>query len=290
MPLWRGVAAVAVLVLVAPHAAAEESPAYPLRHDLRVDVAVTSIGAAWLVMSEVLKATLVPEKCRWCYRAEDGTDLLNPYDGWVRRQLIWEDTRAANTASSVILYGLEPASTLGLTALAASDEEALSGFPLDALIIAEATMVAGVINQIAKFGFARERPFVHYLPRAPEAVRELTASPSDDNLSFFSGHTTFAFAIATSSGTVATLRGYRLAPVVWATGLTMATSVGYLRIAADKHYFSDVMIGLIVGSVVGVGMPLLFHSRASAPGSASTSTQMLAASPAPPVFSLAGRF
>jgi membrane-associated phospholipid phosphatase len=290
MPSWRAALATACFVLAAPGAAAQEPRVHELRHDTRVDVAVTSMGAAWLVMSEVLKATLVPEKCRWCYRAEDGTSLLNPYDGRIRKQLIWQDTNAADLASDVLVFGLEPASALGLTALAANDEGALSGFPVDALIIAEATVVAGVINQIAKFGFARERPFVHYLPRAPEAIRRLTAGPSDDNLSFFSGHATFAFVIATSSGTVASLRGYRLAPVIWATGLTMATSVGYLRIAADKHYFSDVMTGLVVGSIVGVGMPLLFHSRASAPGSVSTSAQMLAASPARPVFSLSGRF
>ena len=37
-----------------------------------------------------------------------------------------------------------------------------------------ATVIALDINQIVKFGFARERPFVHYLPRVPNAVRELT--------------------------------------------------------------------------------------------------------------------
>jgi membrane-associated phospholipid phosphatase len=41
--------------------------------------------------------------------------------------------------------------------------------------------------------------------------------------------------------------------VVWATGLTLASTVGYLRIAADKHYFSDVVTAAIIGSIVGVG-------------------------------------
>jgi membrane-associated phospholipid phosphatase len=262
-----------------------------LRSDIRVDVAVTAVGAAWLVTSELLKSSLVPEKCRWCYRAEDGADLLNPYDGWVRRRLIWKDTRAADVSSSLIVFGLEPLSSLGLTALAAGNDRALDGFPFDALIVAEATVVAGIINQITKFGFARERPFVHYLPRAPDALRELTHSPSDDNLSFFSGHTTLAFVIATSSGTVATLRGYRLAPLIWGAGLTLATSVGYLRIAADKHYFSDVAIGAVVGSVVGVGLPLLFHSAKPAETSAASASPQALATPAMrPVFSMSGRF
>jgi membrane-associated phospholipid phosphatase len=291
MRFWRGVVVAVVIVLAAPEAAAEKPEVASLRYDTRVDVAVTSMGATWLIMSELLKSRLVPEKCRWCYRTEDGKDLLNPYDGWVRHRLIWQDTRAADVASSVLVFALEPASALGLTALAANHDQAINGFPLDALIIAEATVVAGVLNQVTKFGFARERPFVHFLPRAPNVVRELTDSPSDDNLSFFSGHTTLAFVIATSSGTVATLRGYRLAPLVWGAGLTMAASTGYLRIAADKHYFSDVMVAAVIGSIVGVGVPLLFHSKMPADGpTAGTTAQALAAPPPHPAFSVSGKF
>jgi membrane-associated phospholipid phosphatase len=74
----------------------------------------------------------------------------------------------------------------------------------------------------------------------------------------------------------------------------MATGVGYLRIAADKHYFSDVMTGAIVGSAIGIGVPLLFHSpRAEAatstiqPGRTNTS----AVAPAlPPTFGMSGAF
>lgn len=280
-------AAVTAIMLAASNIATAEPR--DLRHDTRVDLAVTATGATWLVLSELLKGSLVPEKCRWCYRAEDGGDLLNPYDGWIRHRLLWRDTRAANMASNVALGLLEPATQLGLTAFAANQAGSPKSFALDSLLITEATVVAGVLNQIAKFGFARERPFVHFLPRAPNAIRELTASPSDDNLSFFSGHTTVAFAIATSSATVATMRGYKLAPVIWGTGLAFGTTVGYLRIAADKHYFSDVLTGAIVGSIVGVGIPLIFHSPEK-DDALPTSTQALR-SPAPrPTVSISGTF
>jgi len=272
MRLCLGAAATALVLLASRTGATEPRE---LRHDTRVDLAVTATGATWLLLSELLKGSLVPEKCRWCYRADDGGDLLNPYDGWVRHRLLWSDTRAAHIASTVGLGILEPATQLGLTLLAANQAGSAKSFPLDALLITEATVVAGVLNQIAKFGFARERPFVHYLPRAPTAIRELTASPSDDNLSFFSGHTTIAFAIATSSATIATMRGYKLAPLIWGTGLAFGTSIGYLRIAADKHYFSDVMTGAIVGSIVGVGIPLLFHSPKGGGAAANASAQGL---------------
>lgn len=264
-----------------------------LRYDTRIDVAVTSVGGLWWLTSELMKADLVPEKCRWCYRSDSGADLLNPFDSWVRRRLLWENTGAAAAASSVLGFVVEPAAMMGLTALASAYDHAIDRFPVDALLITEATIIAGNVNQLAKFAFARERPFVHFLPRAPEAVRALTDSPSDDNLSFFSGHTTLAFALATSAGTINTLRNYRLAPLVWGTGLGMAVSVGYLRIAADKHYLSDVLTGAVVGSLVGIGIPLIFHSVAS-PSSASTppsaSGQALLAPAVHSTFSMSGGF
>jgi len=260
-----------------------------LRFDTRVDVAVTTVGGMWWLTSELLKTALVPEKCRWCYRAEDGSDLLNPYDGWVRSKLIWKNTDAADTTSSVLAFFVEPAAMMGLSALSAAHDHALNGFPVDALLIAEATIIAGDINQLAKFAFARERPYVHFLPRAPSEVRALTGSPSDDNLSFFSGHTTLGFALATSAGMVTSLRGYRLASVVWAAGLTMATTVGYLRIAADMHYLSDVVTAAVVGSVIGIGVPLLFHPPvASGASSFGASGQPLVGPPVHNVFVLAG--
>jgi membrane-associated phospholipid phosphatase len=266
-----------------------------LRYDTRIDVAVTSVGGVWWLTSEMLKADLVPEKCRWCYRAEDGKDLLNPYDGWVRRRLVWKSTDTAATVSSVLGFLIEPATMFGLTAVSEANERATGRFPVDALLITEATVIAGDVNQLAKFAFARERPFVHYLPRAPDVIRALTDSPSDDNLSFFSGHTTLAFAVATSAGMVNTLRGYRLAPLVWSAGLTMAVSVGYLRIAADKHYFSDVMTGAVVGSAIGIGIPLIFHAASSSsassnPNPPSASSQALLAPPLHSAFSMSGGF
>src|SRR4051812_21070919 len=289
MRSWRAMSAAALVLACSSKARADQPRS--LRYDTRVDVGVTATGATWYFMSELLKASLVPEKCRWCYRADDGGDLLNPYDGWVRRRLIWRDTRSADITSTVLVGLIEPATQLGLTALAGRNEQALSGFPLDALIVTESTVVAGVLNQIVKFGFARERPFVHFLPRAPNAVRQLTDSPSDDNLSFYSGHTTLAFTVATASGTVASMRGYRLAPVVWASGLTVASTVAYLRIAADKHYFSDVITAVVIGSIVGVGVPLIFHSPEDAASPApGTAAQALTLPKVRTACSVAGRF
>jgi membrane-associated phospholipid phosphatase len=249
--------------LIASLARAEAPRPRRLAYDVRIDTAIVATGALWLATSEVLKLDLVPEKCRWCYRRPDGTSDLNVLDRRIRRTFKWNDELAADRTSSAIAFLFMPVAAIGTLTGAAAHDDALRGAPVDALITAEATILAADLNQLVKYAFARERPFVHYMPRAGEGVRALTDSPSDDNLSFYSGHTNLAFAIGASSGTVALMRGYRLAPLVLGMGLASALSVGYLRIAADKHYFSDVMVGAVLGTLVGAGVPLLFHNAST---------------------------
>jgi len=174
----------------------------------------------------------------------------------VRGALRTSRTTAPDVTSSVIGFVVMPAMAFGTGALAARHDGRLGEWPIDALIIGEAAVLAADVNQLTKFMVGRERPFVHALP--PEQ-RQSTSQPSDNNLSFFSGHTTLAFSLATASGTVASMRGYREAPVIWVVGMTLATLTGYLRIAADKHYFTDVLTGALVGSGIGFAVPYFFH-------------------------------
>jgi membrane-associated phospholipid phosphatase len=183
---------------------------------------------------------------------------LNGLDSWARDQLKWSNTGTANTMSFATAYLLSPLVGLGLNAFAAGHDHHLSNFYTDGWLIAEATLVAANLSQFTKFAVGRERPFVHDLSPAEKSN---TAQPTDNNLSFFSGHTTVAFAIAASSGTLASLRGYRAAPLVWAVAMPVACISSYLRIAADRHYLTDVLVGAVVGTGVGVAIPWLLHPR-----------------------------
>jgi membrane-associated phospholipid phosphatase len=122
----------------------------------------------------------------------------------------------------------------------------------------------------------RERPFVHELPLDQ---KELTSQPADNNLSFFSGHSSEAFALASASGTVATMRGYRWAPVVWSVGGVVAAVTAYLRIAADKHWLTDVLAGAVLGAGIGFALPYVFHSAEDLP--APTARASLRTTPLP---------
>jgi membrane-associated phospholipid phosphatase len=244
-------------------AVASPSPAFAqaprphqLKYDVALDATVIGLSAAFVIGTELVKV-VKPQRCRWCDRS-DGEDRLNGLDRWAKATFRWRDPRQAQFDSGVTAFLLEPAfATVDMIVVSAADD-ADRAFPVDLLIITEAVAFSTFLNQATKLLIARERPFVHGLP-AEERTK--TALPSDNNVSFYSGHTSMTFSLAAAAGTVASLRGYRLMPLVWATLMPLAAATGYLRMGADKHYFSDVLVGAVVGAAVGVAMPLLFHGR-----------------------------
>lgn len=247
----RLAALAAAVALGAPAAGAAE----PLRVDWPLDgAAVLLAGGGWIA-SEVLKDHLAPAGCRWCAR--------NALDDSATRALAWNDIKAADTVGSVAAFGVAPAAALGVLALASNADGRLREAPEDALIVVEAVALSSALNQIVKFSVGRERPFV---ADTPASEKRLTSSPADNDLSFYSGHSNLAFALAVSAGTIAHLRGYSGEPYVWAVGLPLAGFVAYSRIAAKKHYLTDVLIGSAAGAAIGFAVPYFLH-RARPAGS-----------------------
>lgn len=258
----------ALLLAVAPlsPASAQEDSDSPQLHELRFDwtrdgILTGTAGVLWISSEALFKSDLAPAKCRWCDRAPDGTDTLNRLDRW-GRGLAGETEQSRNRAhtwSNILGFAVVPASILGVQyAVGRGSGMPDRFFAQDATIIIQSALFASVANQTVKFIVGRERPFVHQLS---EDQKGLTAHPSDNNLSFYSGHTNLMFSMVVSAGTVAALRGYEDQAWIWAVGLPLATSVGLLRMGADKHYLTDVATGAVLGSAFGVAVPLLLHKR-----------------------------
>ncbi len=228
------------------------------RYDLRVELPIVGIGIGAWIATEVAKPQIGPQGCRVCERAPDGTDTLNGLDAGVRRLLVSGNTGVPDQISNVTGFGLIPLSMIGLGVLSNHQQGSLRQGLVDLLLVAEATVLAVDLNQLVKFAVGRERPFVHVLP---EAEKPLVKNAADNNLSFFSGHTTLSFAWVTATGTVASLRRYKLAPLIWAVGIPLATLTGVMRISADRHYFTDVMTGAAIGSAMGFLGPWLHRKQ-----------------------------
>jgi membrane-associated phospholipid phosphatase len=241
------VAAIAIACAVAQVAAAE-----PVKEKRRRDrIAVLAVAGALYVASEtLLKDALSPDACAWC-----GTNRL---DRAVRDAVLWDDTKQARSLSNLTGYYAPPVLVFGLLGVAGSaDDRPWLRFVDDAIPVLEAAVYTQIATNLVKYATARERPGIHFTdePRTTEA-----------NLSFFSGHTSLAFSIAVSAGMVAHRRRTPFEPFVWGGGLALATVSGYLRIAGDKHYFTDVAVGAAAGILGGLIIPRLTGSLPRGPG------------------------
>ena len=230
----RAVAAAVVLVFLGTPAEAR-----PSRRRLLVLGGATALQFS---TEYLVKDQLAADRCRWC----DPPDV----DAALRDRLVWQDRTRARSLSNVTGYIATPVVTAGLVFLSATDAGA---FFDDVVPCVEAFVYTQLVTQLVKSIVARQRPVVHY------ASEPVAANP-EDNLSFFSGHSSIAFSIAVSAGIVARRRGYALEPAIWASGLALAGATAYLRVAADRHYVTDVAVGSAIGALGGYVVPQLSGS------------------------------
>jgi membrane-associated phospholipid phosphatase len=95
-------------------------------------------------------------------------------------------------------------------------------------------LTSTVLTTTLKYSIKRDRPFETY----PD-IQKLTSAGSP---SFPSGHTSEAFATATSLS-IAFPKWYVIAPsFIW------ASAAGYSRMHLGVHYPSDVLVGALIGS------------------------------------------
>jgi membrane-associated phospholipid phosphatase len=139
-----------------------------------------------------------------------------------------------------------------------------------ALIAGEAAVVTYALQTATNVIASRERPFGREC--GDEVDPETNDCVADNRFkSFLSGHTSQSFAAAGVTCVFHAkmpLYGGQTDWIPCAGGLALATATGTLRIVADQHYATDVISGALLGTSVGVGLPLFlhFHGRTPAPG------------------------
>jgi membrane-associated phospholipid phosphatase len=215
----------------------------PYARNRIINLSVTGALGLYLLSGVVFDTSLTARTCRWC----DPPD----FDRAARHALLWQNTGLADSLSSYDAYVLAPA--VGLTLLILSDGDASASRLIDDVLpVAETVAIVQVATQFGKYAFARQRPYAHY--------GTVTIDPNaDNNSSFWSGHSVLGFAITSAAGTVCHFRGYWTEPYVWGAGIALSLSTEYLRVAADKHYLSDVVGGGLIGLGVGLLVPRLMQ-------------------------------
>ena len=205
-------------------------------------IGIAAGGGAIFFTSELFKEQLTSEQCRWC----EPTTI----DRGMRRLVVWDDTRTADILSTVDAYVLAPIVGIGL--LIASDYDA--GLPRwldDTIPVLETVALTQLVVQTLKLTVGRQRPFARF-------GSDVLFEP-DQNLSFPSGHSALGFAITVSAGTICHWRKYWTEPYVWGAGIALSISTEYLRMAADKHYLTDVLVGGGIGIAGGLLVPRLMR-------------------------------
>jgi membrane-associated phospholipid phosphatase len=196
----------------------------------------------------------VPVPCRWCDGASTSLTDLNPVDSW-SRGVRWQNTTRADTLSSVtmVVAAGGPGAIPYVKALFTGTAPDRQG-NTETLIVAEAIAAEMAINGTVKSLAGRERPYGHLL-----TASQLALQTRDVDASFYSGHAGTAFAGLFAYARVRKMNGEAPAKLWWAAALPAAVLTPYLRMAADKHYLTDVVTGAGVGASVGWFAPRLLH-------------------------------
>jgi membrane-associated phospholipid phosphatase len=122
---------------------------------------------------------------------------------------------------------------------------------------AETMALAVVLPSVAKSSTGKIRPLVYNPDISLE--RKFALDPRG---SFFSRHTTVAFASAVFLCTVYDRYNpdSRAKVYLWTGSIAAAAGVGYMRYESGRHFPTDIIVGAAVGSALGWGIPALHRS------------------------------
>ena len=161
----------------------------------------------------------------------------NAFDRIMREKLWLGEVRQeqARVWSDILIYGVSMSSILWGPLMTDNPEHAL-------LINARVFSANSILTNLIKIMSARERPYHHYQTRDPEGSKDFT--------SFYSGHSSVAFSQAVTNGVLLSHSIPQHEVFMWTSLLGLASTTAYLRVAGDMHYFSDILIGALSGSMV----------------------------------------
>ncbi|HWE26757.1 MAG TPA: phosphatase PAP2 family protein [Polyangia bacterium] len=286
------VAVIAVVVVAAPAAAADEAkptvPAEPFTHDespyalrLDVDIAVLTLGTVlWGGTSLIGTTTTQPPFCGGTSTPACDPSGLNALD----RLALGRSSQPARTAADIISF--VPIAYLGLDMFDVGPRH-WKTYLTDLWVVAESLAWNGAIQDIVRRAVRRPRPFLYTAGIYP-SERD---SP-ESGFSFYSGHTSFAFALATSASYTFALRHphSKWRYVVWPALLAVASIEPILRVYSGDHFPTDVIIGAVAGSAVGLFFPAVHRRLKSIPKVVTGMRLVPIVAPEQTVLAVVGRF
>ncbi len=126
-----------------------------------------------------------------------------------------------------------------------------------AMVVFQGAMInAGLIN-LTKVLVRRPRPYTYNIDAPLD-----TKLKKSSRYSFFSGHsaTTAYFSITTAKLYNDLYPGSKATPYVWLGAALLPAAVSYGRMRAGRHFFTDVLVGTAVGTIIAIVVPTLHRN------------------------------
>ncbi|MDB4980030.1 MAG: phosphoesterase, PA-phosphatase related protein [Myxococcales bacterium] len=224
-----------------PTAMAPSEPQPPLSiYDVRLKVDLPVIGVAAVVGS--MRVYLRDRFARRSCPCDPST--LNPID----RGTVGNHSQAALVAADATVYVAIGAPLLGDLL----DVGVSRAFTEDLLVVTETLVVDSAVVNIFDFAFARPRPVTY-------AGDPKFLNSGEGYLSFYAGHVATTFA-ALSAASYSLGRRHHQYVWPWIVTVLVGGSVAVERVASGSHFPTDVAMGALMGTAMGITIPWL-HTR-----------------------------
>lgn len=214
------------------------------------DIPITMVAAFTSGFGSYLYSRMeVPDHVR-------NQDFLLPWD----RKFAGRYSESADFLSDVGSLLTVAPFVVGGTALYSGSSD-LKEFGTFSLMLVQAALFQSGINLAFRSIELWPRPFVYSLSGDGKKMAEKAKGEAYG--SFFSGHSSAAFTVAvfTSEWFAQTHPNSANTGVVRALAFSLAGLEGALRIAAGKHYPTDVVVGALVGTAVSYGVLVLHKNQ-----------------------------
>jgi hypothetical protein len=186
-------------------------------------------GYNWLMTALTIGATAAAYSIDEDVRSEI---RATPRDGW-KIPFVAGELYGSGLVSGGLGIGL-----LATSSVTGDDDTRITG-----RMVLQSLVYSVAFTQVVKIVVGRSRP---NLNEGKGAFRFMRIDP--DHHSFPSGHTTAAFAL---SSTLSRRIGSLPASILL---YAMSTLTAAERIASDKHWLSDTVLGAVIGSVIGLAV------------------------------------
>ena len=175
------------------------------------------------------------------------------WDRWSLNR--WDET--AGHRSDLLFYSAAAWSSAAVLLPAWKEKNVWASVPT-AVMWVEMNALTLVATDLTKNLVSRPRPFTYFSGAPLEARMDFDARKS-----FFSGHTSMTAANSFYAAKVYAdmYPDSKWKPWVWTAAALLPAVTAQQRMAAGKHFFTDVLVGYGVGALIGWGVPQLHLQR-----------------------------